>query len=814
MPAPVARLIKEHGLSQKELRTIFEGPALEKDTPSNKLVERIRDCVRTGIERNRKDYRLYKAMDWAYDQAFSQVSMTQLRGLMSTGYDDSKVLELANSWGLTHLLPDVEKDGQVCCDPTTKKPLKALNLPVFFNLFVPVVMSYITIRWGKLFLDRNQTPHFKYSPSQYTVENRLRCEVVTQAVQKMSTWFDYAADTKQSILQTLIYGFCINFPREAWFTEKQEDEKGEAKIVREGLRFNQPHPSRVYYDLYNRLSTLNSNSGCDHVGYWQLRRYQDVKDNDLYWNKDKISFGALSWFDFAKDLFSQEVAPCNMTLPGQTSDGAGGTGAMDRENEAAKVYGQGHYAAPTLETNHFHRLIPKEHGLGTYEHPIWMRFVVGSDNAVLFAEPLATDVFPTYTYDADFNRSRFRSMALEALPFQDHIGQVLSQWCLSVKENLNNPIFYDKDKISTEDVKKLENLGQKTYGRRVFIGFSSTENVRMRQDQREAIYSPDMTRHNTAELPTLLNGILGILDRILQFSPQEIGQAASHEQTAEENRIIDRNMSTRVAFTDTGIDAAENAKKKMAYDAMMAYADDNITVGIGSAFVTSAEQLKSAMKKVGIEFEDNDSAEINEDGTVTVKAKKSSLAMESFAANRGETNRIDEPAVADAMAKIFIAIAGNPVLIQSIGAPQLVELLNQIIVVAGLPKEFRLRGQDVPTDPQAQAGAAGQPGQPGQPGQQTSPEVVAFIQQQLEEFANLIRGAIDQSQQQTMEAAAQAIKQSTEQNAQIDLKQQQDIDAIVQQLAALANAVTATQAPPPPAPVLTPPTAPMIGVPA
>lgn len=764
MAIPIQRLVDPKGkykLDPESLKAAFEADTIEKRPKVKELVERIRDIVRDGINRNRRDYRLFKAMDWAYDAPFYQVSYTQLRGLLSGKPDDKKVLEAINQWGLSHLLPDVlNANGTPCCDSVTGKPKKAVNLPVFFNIFVPIVMSYITIRWAKLFNDRNLIPLYKYEPVQFTKENRLRCEVITQIVQRQSAWFGYPADLRQTILQTLLYGFCINFPRESWYSERQENEKGESKIIREGLRFDMPHPSRTYYDLYHRLSSLNTNSGCEYAGHWMLRRYKDIHDCPLYWNKDKISMGSVSWFDTKSD-FLEEVYPCSMSFPDNITENSGGAGSLDRQAEAYRTYGQGEFNTATLVTEHFQKIIPKEYGLGPYEHPIWFRFSMASDNAVIWAEPLAFDRLPTYAFDADFNRSRFRSLALEIMPFQDHVSNLMTQWIASVKENLLNPIFVDKEKMPAEALTQLQNMGFKEMGGRKFFPFSSTENYRMKQNQQEAFLSPQLTRHNTAEIAQLISGVLDMLDRTMQLSPQEIGQAASHEQTAVESRIIAGNTSTRVTFTGSFIDDGDYAKKVMLYDAMMAYADDDITVGISSAFASTEEELKKLMEKVGLKFDDKDKYDPNDpDSMRSVKAKKSSLQLESFSSTRDASERIDNPGLADAMSKIFIAVANNPVLIQSIGSVQIVELLNQIIVTAGLPKEFRLKGKSV--DPEAAP-------------EKQSEQVSGM----MTEFATQVKQAIEQSQQQTLQASAQQTEQIVG----------QAVSGIAQQISPLAEAV-------------------------
>jgi len=772
MAVPYQRLITTHGLDPKSLKPLFtiEDGVAEKKPLVKKLCNQIRDSIRAGIDRNRRDYRLFRALDWARDTDFYQISFTQLRGLLSSKPDDKAVLETVNSWGLAHMLPDkIDANGNVCCG-ANGKPEKLINLPVFTNIFVPLVIAYVTIRWAKLFNERDLVPLLKYEPVQFTKENRARCEILTQLVQKQSTQFDYKADLRQHILQTLHYGFCIEFPREAWFAEKQEDGSGKEKIVREGLRFNLPHPSRVYYDLYHRLSTLNSNTGCEYAGYWELCRYGSIKDHPLYWNKDKISFGSMGWFDLGGTSdFLEQVFPCQMKFPDLTQRGLGGTGPLDRESELGQTYyNTNDYDAAALKTQHFQRIIPKEHGLGTYEYPVWFRFVMASDNAVLYAEPLAFDRLPTSAYDADFNKSRFNSLALEALPFQDHIGNLFSQWIMAVRENLNNPVFYDKDKINEESMRKLRNQGNKLYGGRNYIDFSSTERYRFNENQREAFFSPQLTHHNTAELAAVISGVLDMLERVLQFSSQELGQPASHEQSATESRIIQQYVSNRVQLTGSFIDDAVYAKKCMIYDATMAHADDSITVGVSSAFAATEAEFKKLMDTLKFTIQDEGVDPNDPDPMRTVKGSKSALQLESFASTRDASTRIDNSQVADAMSKIVAAIAGNPVLIQSIGPVQTVGLINEIVIAMGLPKEFHLKGKNIDT---------------------TAPqeEQANQVSELLTKFSEQVKGAMDEQQKQTLEAAGQQTVQIVQQ------AMQQAGQGISQQLAGVGQAVAEQQ---------------------
>lgn len=777
---PLPSRLEAHGLTAKKLKGAFTN--VKKGSDQEKLVRKIHDEIQQGIDRNLRDYRMFWAIDRAYDTPFYQISYTQLQGLIDRKADSKEVLSQIQRWGLSHMLPDaIDKSGKPCCGPDGNTQ-KALSLPIFFNIYVPLVCAYVTIRWAKLFLDRNLVPLYKYEPIKFNKKNRLRAEIWTELIQIMSNRYDYASDEAQAILQTLLYGTCIKFPREAWHTEKQEDENGKAKIVKEGLRFNIPHPTRLYYDLYSRLSTLNADSGIRHLGYWEVCRYADIKNNPDYWNTDKITFGAVSWFTGYMDFFST-VYPCVMSWPTVPNTGVTSTattmqggGPLDREAELS-YYSSSEENAATILTQHFEKIIPKEWGLGSYEYPVWIRFVMGNAETVHYAEPLCYTPGAYYGYDADQNRSRNKTLALEILPFQDQVSQILSQWSLSVRQNLANATFVNTDIVPQEIVNQLENIGEKMLRHRLFIPFSETENIRTQTSLKEPFVSPQLTQHDTAQLAFFIKGILDIVDRVLVLSSQEIGQTAPHEQTAEEIRTIATTTSTRLDFTGSFIDRGIFATKKMLYDATMAYGDDNVTAQISSDYAETEAEFKKMLAEIDFHIDDKDDDGDSVSTTKRgVKGKKSSIPMEIFASTRDAKDRIDNPGIAAAMAQMFQAVASNEVLLQAVGPEQMVLLLNQIIQTAGLPKEFRL--QPLPNGGQ-QVGAVQQ------------------LQEQMLQFAKQVKEAIEASSQQTAKQvldetakALQPVTQAVGQIAQTNQAQDQEIQQLAQALAQFEQQVT------------------------
>jgi hypothetical protein len=100
--------------------------------PEKRLVDRWRTRAQQGRDQNLENYKIYAAIDAAWDAGFRQTSQT-LIGLIrdlaeSSGDDPMTPIETARKWGLTHLIVDQK-------DPKTGKPTgrKMLSLPVMYG---------------------------------------------------------------------------------------------------------------------------------------------------------------------------------------------------------------------------------------------------------------------------------------------------------------------------------------------------------------------------------------------------------------------------------------------------------------------------------------------------------------------------------------------------------------------------------------------------------------------------------------------------------------------------------------------------------
>lgn len=707
---------------------------------------RHRSRIQEAMNRNFQDYRIYHALDTAWDTPFRQISPTLLGDFLEKDPNDEEVNSKIKEWGLTHMI--TQEVDQRTGKETGKK---SFNLPMFFEVFVPLVKAYVTIRWAKIMNDRRLTPFFKYDPAKVTAINKLKCGVITDRVQVMSNQYGYYDVTKQAVLKMLHYSSCLQFVKEEWDQEEQLKyadetdvalkrltEEGKECVVgdeiwhttKEGIRYHLPHPTRFFSDLNHGNWTYNYDCGSEFAGYWNIRRYRDILNAGL-WNGDAISIGPNSLVQDHRTFFASVYSACTLLMPvssTKTNDGntllaqtGGGIGDLDKEKQLAYLYyGTDHLDQGVLVTEYFEKLNPKQNGLGDYDADVWFRFVVAGDNTTyMYATPLPYCPIVYYGYDADESRTNNASLSLECLPFQDHFGNTLSQILLTAKQNLANMTLVDTDILEPEAIKKMQGLGEQYFRFLNIFGFSGKKMQRLQARTMEAIQGHSLPKGNIAELTNVLNTILDVLERVLVMSSHEVAQAASHEQTREEVRNIAQSTSTRLLFTATPVDIAREAWKRQLYQGVMAYGDDDVYAHVPS----DVPLTKEVITKLGFTFVDEDEHTTASDNhrAVRVDKKRTAIDLWTLASTRDGEDRANDSQMAQVMAMMARDLMANPITAQAIGPDQAIQIANQIAQLAGLPRDFILRNVNPQAGPeQAQAQA-----------QQQLQQVVQIVLQQV-----------------------------------------------------------------------------------
>lgn len=782
-------VIASKGGSPKDLKPKFTN--LAKNPKVKELVELGATRIDEGMKRSLASARTYWAIDRAYDVAQRQVSFTLVDGLLNSGRSQESILSTVKAWGLDRMLSPVYKDGKQVLEATGDPSMK-LDLPTFFNLYVPLVQAYTKIRWAKLFNDRNLTPLYKFDPIRLTQKNRLKAQIITDRVQRMATEMNYKEDERQSMLQALLYGICINFPMEDWYSEKQtilDGKKQKTITVREGLRYAIPHPSRTIYDLSHRLPTLNTNTGVEWAGYWDIVRFGEIDRDKRYWNTDQIdaSYGRFKWPQSSAWKIYGELFPCVAQFPSITSV----TPTVGDHERVSKAF---YYTAAEKDQGiticpMFMRVIPSEWDLYDYDSPVWHRFVYAAEENVIYCSPLAYCPGVAYLYDYDQNRDPNTSLGLELLPWQDMLGNYLTQYLLSVKRNLGKVVFWNTDILDQKYVNEIKNLGEKLYRDLNLIPFSGRELGWQQTTQRDAFYPVVFPNLSTQEIAQAINMLIMVMERMLGYSSQEVGAPAAHEQSATEVNIISLNTSTRQEFTGSFIDAAIQARKVQLYDALMAYSDDEIMAEV--AELNDAD--RKALEDMGFKVEEEATSN---DVKVGIKGNKSALRIDGFAQERDGVNRIQDSKIAATMIQTFQAIFSNQVILQHTSIQNLVDMFNQILVYAGLPRDFRLKLDPKATAEQQQANVQ----QQLQVMQQVAAKVSqAVVGQELGKVADGLKATLApmaQQQQELQAALMEVVKEQKMQEGAIT-----GIIAKIQQMAAMPAPVPVLQPTVPPSPL-------------
>lgn len=732
-------ILNRKGCSKDDLKRLFSAPTKSKDI--ERLLRLIKSRIEEGQSHNISNFRIYQALDSAWNTPLKQITATMLQSLIDSNMNVDQMQDTLKTWGVdvSEVLLEVPDPK----DPT--RTIKKVNVPAFFRIFVPLCRSYLSIRRAKTMNDRKLVPFMKFEPAISNEKTRIRCEVITSRVEEMSNDYGFWNVEDQAFWRTLHYGQCFRFPVESWHYEEQlvesdseyegevDDEDKTVKRIRtkEGLRYHMPHPTRTFYDMAWPAHTFNTDSGATYAGYWRVMRYGEIVNKKDYFNLGSIKVGNTNeWFSKNKAFFDN-VYPCRMQFPVAVNNGVGTNDTERKISEA--FYTNDDHDKGLVVTEKFAKLIPSEWGIGTYDCPVWFRFVMANNDTPIYAEALPYSPIIEDDYDGVSGQVINPSMSLEILPFQDHFANLLSQYLLSVKSNLANMILVDTDVVDEADLTTLERWSQKLWSSFNFIRFSSRRFFKSQQ-QPVALFPQRFPQVDTGQIALAMKTVLEILERVLVMSSQELGQSASHEQTREEVRNIATSTSTRAQFTASTLDRSRQAWKKQIYEGLMAYGSEE-----GYAQVPADPKITPKMlAKLGFTDEGYDDQKKKR----TVKWSKTAIRYAAFAANRDGDDRINDVEIARSLSAFMQQLVGNPMTAQAIGPDQFIAMANIIARAAGLPRDFRFvnRGPDVTPEEQ---------------GQQILQQVQQMLQELEGKIAQEVQGAlkqvIDENRHQEME---------------------------------------------------------------
>ena len=702
--------LKRLKLTPEDLRPRFDmtKPLGEKEQA---LVDRWRVRANAGTDFNLAHYRLFVAIDRAWDAGFFQTTQTLVGMIreLADAKNEAQAISVVNNWKMTHLLAaDI--------DPKTGKPTgrQNLNLPAMYSVIISLARSYTMMRVTRLLNDRLQIPLFKFEPAYQSKTNRAKAEFITQRIDLMNRELGYSALMSQAFQATAMYGQQLMFPMEEYWRLKDYD--SELTGGKEGVRFALPHPTRTYFDLDAPTWTLNNESGCSYCGYWKVTRYGALL-NTNWWNMDKIK-KSTRHSDNAWSIFFETTGQCKL-IAGTPQYGSGDKfSTLDRE----KVMEEGFYNRsmedqPIWVTEHWEQVhLKKELDDSLPDTSCWFRVVLAGDHTPLYVAAVPYRPVTSWLWEPCDTRAVQSSMVLDVLPWQDHASNIVSQAILSMKQNLANVTLFDEEIVNREDVRRdLENPNEVMYRKLNFWGFSGRK-LSKQQGSLDQIFRPfRFPPQNIADHLKLLAEMLNLLERVIGMSAQEVGATATHEQSAEEMRRIHTATGHRADYIGGWLDRGIDAWKDTLYGAVTNYATSESYAYIDKSFT------EDALKKAGFTIVESD-----ENGSY-VKAPVGNLRGETFISHRDGPSRVNWSEIGNQMVQLAVGFA------KAVPPEQIIPLLNIALEASQLPKEFRIK--PAPGTP------GGEPGAPP-PGLD---QVKAWVIEQFKAFAEQTKQFVAQA---------------------------------------------------------------------
>lgn len=593
-----------------------------------------------------------------------------------------------------------------CADTFVRKgedgTIKEIDLPRLYETSVNLVRSYLTRRLAPQSTKyTNLYPFFKYEPRATDLVGKLRGDALSQRIEIMSDQYAYRHLLTQVIRDTFLYGRSILFPACAWDREVQWRKAPidpafsgattygiDATVVREGVEFVRPHPSRVFWDQTYPVASINTNHGATYIGFWDIRKYHDILHNPDYFNREKIRIST-SGRDFYSSYrlyfdtqFNAQRIKFSTLADLRAIDPAAGNDLV-----AVAPYYQGTEADESLfVTEYYERVTPNQCYLGKYPYPVWLRLVVASDDTVVFGEFLTTSTPAIYFgFNENDNRAMNISMAHEIMPFQDQISNLLSQLLLTAKANAFRLVTLDIDAVN-EDVRK--NLKETLKGDKYYVTPQLLEysGIKLRNLGANAIDPVKFVeKRATDDITNYFKSImqlLAIIERMMVLSPQELGQAAPREISATEVNQIASSTSTVYDYISDALDEGRASWKKFVYESLVNRATAIIPIPVKGRYPD--EVVQAAGFTVVPSYGNQNDAQMQ------VLGDKEKLIHDYAFGTRDGNERSSNVQSANTLVQLLGQVVNIPGVLQALGKSKLYEIINEIFRLSGAGYDLKL----------------------------------------------------------------------------------------------------------------------------
>lgn len=696
-------ILEAFGTSNAQLRRYFTSedmkePFIDKRTEFLKWTEGI---INEGVDWSLRNYYLYGAADLMWDAppilpenipltlyAQGRIKIESLEDQLSTLNAADKFIEKKS------------EDG---------KEVKKLNVNRLHEVCVNIGRSYLTRRsFAQTNKYNNLFPFFKFDTLSQTQVAKLRGEVMSQYAEMMTNAYGYRHLHTQLVRDMLLYGHSIAFPACSWertieiveagpddtidtgdsdLAEASKKVRLKSRIVREGVPMLSVHPTRAFHDRAYPLASLNTGTGCKWAGFWDVKRFRDIRTNNAFFNRDKVTFSSRTGgiISANKSYFDLYFADSPINFPKLDRGGVG----MGQTNDAKA--NQDFYSKETDNNSVFYtdlriEVIPKEWGMGDFPKPVILRLIISSDNTVIFAEWMPSSVIAAvFSHNEKDDRVNSLSMAHEIMPWQDQLSNLMSNLLLTMKHSLLRIIAINKDVIDDATIADIESKlnGPGYYSVPHLLKYSMQKYQALGLNPQSSVIEVIQQKSQDDYVNMAFRAIvqiLSIVERLMILSPQELGQPAPREITAQEVSSIETATSSVYSAISESVDEGRAAMKRIIYESSVSRASKSVFVPVAQQF--SRETIEAAGFKVVGEADENKVAGMKQE-PLDIVGNPSALAYDYVFTGRDGGERIQNLQ----SAQVLVAMLGQVLPLigaESFGKQRLYDIVNEAFRLMGL----------------------------------------------------------------------------------------------------------------------------------
>lgn len=752
--------VKGESSKQKEDR-IAKQKQLERDIEMRRKIDlRTQGRVYEGVKFSLKNWKIYDAVNLAWDSNVITGSTVPLLLYAQGKINVEKCAKMLDSCA----------NGSQYIKKDDKGLPQSIDVVRFAETEFNLVKSVIGRRWAaqKNVFSR-LWPFYEYEARATDAVSKLRADAWSQRVDIMADQFGYRRHDNQVILDGFLYAHSVDFIRCVWEKEEQWRKKAvggpatdrETVIVKEGVTFTNPQPSRVFGDNSEPLPALNSDTGPEWIGHWDVARNGDIQDNPYYFNKDKITWsgagigGINGFFNQYGEFFDTNGTVIKLPPSAQTNMAAGV--ANDRKSNVG-FYTSDERDTSVFKTELFEKVVPADMGVGTYPHKVWMRRVIASDCTTLYAEFLPSTPAAVLSIGESDSRQVNVSMAMDLLQYHQQMTSLVTHMLklCAIEEFVAIGVNTDAlEPTQAEAIKKIFE-GENWFQDPVVFKFSMTKLAAALGDDSKAaaVAANGIININQAKVSTSIQVIFETIIKLVQLverqfamSPAELGQPAPHEISATESTLMAGATTGVYSDISSSVNEFRAAKKRIIYESYAACAKAEVVLPVKNRY------SKATVQRAGFTIVGDPNNDIGERPTeyTVIGTPKNLIHDYIFTTRDGDDRPVDTQA-ANTLVQLMGMFLSSPAATQKGAKSKVYAMMNEIFRKSG-------SGLDIVFDLEEGEEDSFGPSELEQM-QQTVEQMVASMQQLAQQTQQNAQGL--QQQQQVNEEQQQHIDASTQ----------------------------------------------------